>query len=381
MTHDQKQTVVITGIGCLTGGGNLTQSWQNLLQEKSNLSLQQPFFSFPPVPLSLIGEKPSSLTTLTTEIVNDAIADANLLPPLPNCGVVVGSSRGCQGQIEQWAQQQDQSVNWLDILPNQAAVTAAKIIGSCGIVLSPMAACSTGICSIAQGYDLIQGKQCEQVIAGAVETPITPLTLAGFEKMGAMAKTGCYPFDQQREGLVLGEGGAIFVLESLRAATARNAFIYGEILGYGLTCDAYHVSAPDPNFRCGRLAVKQCLEKSRLSAADVNYIHAHGTSTKLNDEREAKLIQSLFPFSVAVSSTKGVTGHTLGASSSIGVAFALMSLQDKILPPCVGLKQSAFNLNLVRKATSHQINYALVLSFGFGGQNSAMIVGRFDHKM
>ena len=374
MTHDQKQTVVITGIGCLTGGGNLTQSWQNLLQAKSNISLQQPFLSFPPVPLSLIGEKPSSLATLTTEIVNDAIADANLLPPLPDCGIVVGSSRGCQGQIEQWAQQKDQSVNWLDILPNQAAVTAAKIIGSRGIVLSPMAACSTGICSIAQGYDLIQGGDCEQVLAGAVETPITPLTLTGFAKMGALAKTGCYPFDQQREGLVLGEGGAVFVLESGESARERNAFIYGEILGYGLTCDAYHVSAPNPDYRCGSLAVKKCLERSLVSAAEINYIHAHGTSTKLNDAREAQLIQSLFPADVAVSSTKGLTGHTLGASGAIGVAFALMSLQEQILPPCVGLKHSGFDLNLVREATSHQINYALVLSFGFGGQNSAVVL-------
>jgi 3-oxoacyl-[acyl-carrier-protein] synthase II len=374
MTHDQKQTVVITGIGCLTGGGNLTQSWQNLLQEKSNLSLQQPFFSFPPVPLSLIGEKPSSLANLTKQVVNDAIADANLLPPLPNCGVVVGSSRGCQGQIEQWAQQKDHSVNWLDILPNQAAVTAAKIVGSRGIVLSPMAACSTGICSIAQGYQLIASGECKQVIAGAVETPVTPLTLTGFAKMGALAKTGCYPFDQQREGLVLGEGGAVLVLESWESARERNALIYGEVLGYGLTCDAYHLTTPDPNYRCGSLAVKQCLEMSQVSAAEIDYIHAHGTSTKLNDAREAALIQSLFPADVAVSSTKGVTGHTLGASSAIGVAFALISLQEQILPPCVGLKHSGFNLNLVRKATSHQINYALVLSFGFGGQNSAILL-------
>lgn len=380
MTNDRKQTVVVTGIGCWTGLGNLTQSWYNLLQGKSSISLQQPFLSFPPLPLSLIQDKPLSLKRLTEQVVQDALLDANLIPPLPKCGVVVGSSRGCQGEIEQWRQQETKITNWLDILPHQAAIATAQWVGSGAMVLSPMAACSTGIWSIAQGYDLIQGGDCEQVLAGAVEVPVTPLILAGFGKMGALAKTGCYPFDEQREGLVLGEGGAVFVLESLESARERNALIYGEILGYGLTCDAYHVSTPDPNYRCGSLAVKQSLEMSLVSAADIDYIHAHGTGTLLNDQREAKLIQSLFGEGVAVSSTKGATGHSLGASSSIGVAFALMSLQEQILPPCVGLKQSEFNLNLVREANSTKIDYALVLSFGFGGQNSAMIVGRFENE-
>ncbi|MFW6316161.1 MAG: beta-ketoacyl-ACP synthase, partial [Cyanobacteriota bacterium] len=325
--------VVITGIGCWTGLGNLTSTWENLCLGHSSISLQQPFPELPPYPLSLLKKEPTSLKTITEKVVKDALADAKLSSPLSDCGVVVGSSRGCQGEWEKWAQNGENPLNWLKTLPQQAAITTAQILSSTGTVLSPMAACSTGIWTIAQGYHLITSGECEQVVAGAVESPITPLTLTGFSRMGALAKTGCYPFDKQREGLVLGEGGAVFILESLASARKRNAFIYGEISGYGVNCEAYHVSAPNPDYRCASEVIKTCLEKAKVSPDDINYIHAHGTSTQLNDQREAVLIQSLFPSQVAVSSTKGATGHTLGASSAIGVALTLKSLQTQILPP------------------------------------------------
>jgi 3-oxoacyl-[acyl-carrier-protein] synthase II len=158
-----------------------------------------------------------------------------------------------------------------------------------------MAACATGIWAIAQGFELIQTGQCQRVIAGAVEAPITPLTLAGFDRMGALASTGSYPFDRNREGLVLGEGGAVLVLESAQLAKQRSASVYGQLLGFGLTCDAHNVSSPAPGGKSAIAAVKQCLERSHLSPTDINYIHAHGTSTQLNDQNEAQLIQCLFP--------------------------------------------------------------------------------------
>ncbi|QDZ40948.1 beta-ketoacyl-ACP synthase [Euhalothece natronophila Z-M001] len=366
--------VVITGIGCWTGLGNLTQTWQNLLSGNSSITLQKPFLELPPYPLSLLKKEPTSLKTITEKVVQDALADAKLSLPLPNCGVAVGSSRGCQGEWEKWAQNRETPLNWLDTLPQQSAVTTAQIVGARGNVLSPMAACSTGIWTIAQGFNLIQTGEYEQVIAGAVESPITPLILTGFAKMGALAKTGCYPFDEQREGLVLGEGGAVFILESLASARKRNALIYGEIIGYGVNCDAYHVSAPNPDYHCATKLIQSCLEKGNVSPHEINYIHAHGTSTQLNDQREAALIESLFPSQVPVSSTKGATGHTLGASSAIGVALTLKSLQTQILPPCVGLTNSEFPLNFVRESISSNINYALVLSFGFGGQNGGILL-------
>ncbi|MHC5826542.1 MAG: beta-ketoacyl-[acyl-carrier-protein] synthase family protein, partial [Nostoc sp.] len=178
--------------------------------------------------------------------------------------------------------------------------------------------------------------------------------------------------DLHREGLVLGEGAAVFVLESAELAKQRQAKVYGEILGFGLTNDAYHSNSLEPEGKSAIAAIKQCLERSCLSPADIDYIHAHGTATHLNDRIESMVIQRLFPQRVAVSSTKGSTGHTLGASGALGVAFSLMALKHQILPPCVGLQQPEFDLDIVTAACLSKIRQVLCLSFGFGGQNGAI---------
>ncbi|MFW6264344.1 MAG: beta-ketoacyl-ACP synthase [Cyanobacteriota bacterium] len=374
--------VVVTGIGLHCCLGSLLPSWQRLLRGESGIKVDQPFPELSPRPLGLIGNRPVNLSELTQETVAMAVEDAGLMSPLPDCGVVIGSSRSYQGIWEELARESLMSSstallgNWLEWLPHQMAIATARQIGATGPVLAPMAACATGIWAIAQGYSLIQNGQCQQVIAGAVESPITPLTLAGFDKMGALAKTGCYPFDTYREGLVLGEGGAIFVLESAEFAFRRGASIYGKILGFGFTCDAYHMSAPASTGKTAALAIKQCCDRASLIPRDINYIHTHGTSTQLNDRNEAQLIQSLFPETIPVSSTKGATGHTLGASGAIAAAFSLMTLKDQILPPCVGLKEPEFDLNFVRKADSANIENVLCFSFGFGGQNAVMAFGK-----
>jgi 3-oxoacyl-[acyl-carrier-protein] synthase II len=261
------------------------------------------------------------------------------------------------------------------------AIAAARQIGASGVVLAPMAACATGIWSIAQAAHLVQTGQCERAIAGAVEAPITPLTLAGFQQMGALAKTGAYPFDLQREGLVLAEGAAVFVLESAELAKQRQARVYGQILGFGLTADAYHPNSPEPEGRSAISAVKQCLERSNLTPDDIDYIHAHGTATQLNDSIESLIIQRLFSHNVAVSSTKGATGHTLGGSGALGAAFSLMALKHQILPPCVGLKNPEFDLNLVRTARYSEIKNVLCFSFGFGGQNAVIALAKFGQAV
>jgi 3-oxoacyl-[acyl-carrier-protein] synthase II len=239
-----------------------------------------------------------------------------------------------------------------------------------------MAACATGIWAIAQGFELIQTGRCQRVLAGAVEAPITPLTLAGFAKMGALATTGAYPFDRQREGLVLGEGAAVLVLESAELARHRGAPIYGQLLGFGLTSDAYHVSAPHPERHSAIAAVKQALNRAQLAPTDIDYIHAHGTGTRLNDSNEAQLIRQLFAQNIPVSSTKGATGHALGASGAMGAAFSFMALQQQCLPPCVGLRESEFGLDFVTAPRPVEMQYALCFSFGFGGQNAVMVMGR-----
>jgi 3-oxoacyl-[acyl-carrier-protein] synthase II len=381
-------SVVVTGIGLLSCLGNLETSWKSLLRGESGIRIAQPFPEIPPRPLGLIGEHPLKMRTMAQEnphpiiylvqtVVTDALEDAGLVTPLPDCGIVIASSRGCQSLWEDLITPPGGGggFDWLETLPNFPAIAAARQVSSTGPVLAPMAACSSGMWAIAQGFELIEQGTCQRVIAGAVEAPITPLTLAGFAQMGALATTGCYPFDKQREGLVLGEGGAVLVMESEELAISRGAFIYGKVLGFSFTCDAAHVSAPSLDNRSAILAVKQCLERSQLSPSDIDYIHPHGTSTQLNDLREANLIQELFPHGVPVSSTKGATGHTLGASGVLGIVFCLMALQEQQLPPCVGLRESIFDLDLVRVARRQKTEKVLCLNFGFGGQNSAIALG------
>ncbi|MEB3339291.1 beta-ketoacyl-ACP synthase [Okeania sp.] len=379
--------VVVTGIGLTSALGNLYQSWEKLLKGKSAIKFHQPFAELPPLPLGIINSQPVDLTRLTKQVVETAVKSSGLTLPLSECGVVVCSSRAYQGMLERFAKKQlslnyqlenlekDHS-SFINLLPHQPAIFAASQLGTKGLVLAPMAACATGIWAIAQAVDLIETGQYQQVIAGAVESPITPLTIAGFRKMGALAQTGAYPFDRSREGLVLGEGGSILVLESAEFARQRGAKIYGQIRGFGLTNDANHGIAPDLGGKSAMLAIAQCLARSGLSAEDIDYIHAHGTATQLNDRHEANLIQQIFPQKVAVSSSKGATGHTLGASGALGVAFCLMAIEHQILPPCVGLNETEFDLDLVRYGRESQVKNVLCLSFGFGGQNAALVISR-----
>ena len=191
-------------------------------------------------------------------------------------------------------------------------------------------------------------------VIGASTAPITPLTITRFQRMGALASTGAYPFDKYREGLVLGEGAAVFVLESGKLARQRKAKIYEQILGAGITADAYHGNVPDPQGRSAIIAVKQCLKNSHLKP---EYI--------LNDKALNLIIQYIFSNRVAISSTKGATGNTLGASGALSLAFSLMSLHQKILPPCVGLKVPEFDLNLAPIASEARYRTIIMLGLWF----------------
>ena len=398
--------VVVTGIGLVSALGTRETSWKRLLSGESGIERDQPFLELERRPLALIGTKPADLITLIRQVLADALQDANLILPLADCGIAIGSSRGFQANLEQLAsvgiRQEEEETGkkeeergkkkegralpipdyqlpitdsqFVNFLPHMGAMAAARAIGSTGPVLAPMAACATGLQSIARAVDLIRTGECQRAIAGAVEAPITPLTVAGFNRMGALANAGCYPFDENREGFVLGEGGALFVLESAELASRRGAKIYGRVSGFGLTNDACHANAPALGGKSAIAAVNQCLKRSNLAAVDIDFIHAHGTATELNDRHEALLIQKLFHPGVAVSSTKGATGHTLGASGALGVAFCLMSIKYQMLPPCAGMKKPGFELDFVRCARSAIVRNAVCLSFGFGGQNAAIVL-------
>ncbi len=376
--------VFVTGLGLVTAlGPSVALTWERLLAGESGLSLRQPFPDLPGLPLGMMGKHPATVKALLAPAVAGAIADAGLSPPLPDCGVVIGSSRSFQGAWEGWAKAWlslsvvPSGQDWLATLPHMAAITTARQIGSTGPVLAPMAACATGLLAIAQGVDLIRRGQCQRVMVGAVEAPITPLTLTGFQQIGALATTGCYPFSADREGLVLGEGAAVLVLESADSLHRRSGVKpYGQILGAGFSADAHHITAPDPQQGGSRLALSTCLSRSGLQPEQVDYIHAHGTATRLNDAHEASLIADGLPHLPAISSTKGATGHTLGASGAIGAAFCLLALQQQQFPPNIGQLGKGIYPNLVEQTRPGQIDVALCLSFGFGGQNAALAIGK-----
>jgi 3-oxoacyl-[acyl-carrier-protein] synthase II len=375
--------IVITGIGFRSAFGNLVSTWQSLLDGRSAINLARPFGDLPSLPLALIDCQPQQTINLTRTVVAEALQDAGLSLPLWDCGVVIGSSRSCQSEWEKLVSNRSINpdlANWLDILPHSPAIATARQIGSQSALLAPMAACATGIWSLAQAVGLIRAGACERAIAGAVEAPITPLTITGFSQIGALATTGCYPFDLQREGLVLGEAGAVFLLETATLARSRGAKIYGEILGFGLTNDAYHMCAMDVDGTAGYEAIHQCLYRSQLMPTDIDYIHAHGTGTVLNDRRESQLIQQIFPNGVAISSTKGATGHTLGASGAVGIALCLQAFNTQTVPPCVGLTHHDFDLDLVTIARQASLKHSLCLSFGFGGQNAVIALKKWQSR-
>jgi 3-oxoacyl-[acyl-carrier-protein] synthase II len=387
--------IVVTGIGFRSALGDLTSTWHSLIAGKSGIELHQPFPDLAPLPLALIEQAPLDVITLTQMVVAEAVRDAGLSLPLPDCGVAIGSSRGCQAQWEKFTTNRQDLSGWLDTLPHSPAITAARYIGSQSALLAPMAACATGIVAVSQAIELMRSGACERAIAGAVEAPITPLTITGFRQMGALATKGCYPFDRSREGLVLGEAGAVFILESATLAQARGAKIYGEVLGCGLTNDAYHLCAVDLNLGAAMKAIDRSLAdhlstdtkqsfpnpKSKIQnpkSYDIDYIHAHGTGTSLNDRRESQLIQRMFPQGVPISSTKGATGHTLGASGAVGMAFCLKSIDTQTLPPSVGLIQPEFDLDFVILPRQTKVERLLCLSFGFGGQNASILLQKWS---
>ncbi|AFY75112.1 3-oxoacyl-(acyl-carrier-protein) synthase [Synechococcus sp. PCC 7502] len=372
--------VVVTGIGLVTSiGGDRQSTWKALLAGDSGIR-----YGNSNLPLAIVPWDNSDyfynlpkVEGFLKKAVTEAIADANLKFPLSECGLVIGSSRGYQAQLEQWHSlniaknhTKNNKAPWLNLLSLSGAIAA--YIQTQNLVLSPMAACATGNWTIFQAYELIKQGKCEVAIAGASDSALTPLTIAGFQKLGAMAKIGLYPFSVEREGMVLGEGAAVLVLESLTSAQARHVKIYGQILGCGISNDGYHLTNFDPAHPQGEIAINACLERSGLLAKDIDYISTHGTGTIINDGMEAKLIQKLFPHRPYISATKGATGHALGATGIMEAAFCLLALQNQILSSCIGMRSPAFDLNFVRSANTSSIKTALNLSFGFGGQNAVV---------
>jgi 3-oxoacyl-[acyl-carrier-protein] synthase II len=275
------------------------------------------------------------------------------------------------------------------LIANEAPGHIAIQHGFKGPNLCIVTACATGAHSIGEACRIIQYGDADVMVAGGSEANLTPLTVGGFNAMKALSTRNddplkaSRPFERDRDGFVVAEGSGIVILEELEHATKRGAKIYAEMAGYGYNGDAYHITAPCPDgdgfIRCIRMALKDAL----LSPDDVDYINAHGTSTKLNDFIETLSIKEVFKekaYKTPISSTKSMTGHLLGAAGAIEAVFSVLSIRDQVCPPTINYENPDPECDLdyvPNTARAHAINVVLSNAFGFGGTNSALVFRRF----
>ncbi|CAL1266886.1 unnamed protein product [Larinioides sclopetarius] len=421
--------VVVTGLGivCPLGVG-VDHVWKRLLKgETSASSLTDDAYSDIPCKVAAFiprGEKngelnleklyrPSdfkkySLSTVCALIAaNEAIKDAAWFPKTVEeseyTGVAIGTGvidlmdivttgiclkeKGYRGMSPFFVPR---------ILSNIPAGHIAINYGFKGPNHSVSTACATGLHAIGDAYNFIRNKQATVMICGSAEAVISPISIAGFSRMRALSTTfnkkpskASRPFDKDRDGFVMGEGAGVLVLESFSHACQRGAKIYAEVLGYGLSGDAYHITSPPDNGSGAYRCMKQALFQNNLELSEVGYINAHATSTPLGDGIELKAIHHLFQehsSSLVVSSTKGATGHLLGAAGSVEAIFTILSCFNKIIPPNVNLDNLDVELPVNVAAKNSQPwpekiqnkRVGLTNSFGFGGTNASVVFGKSD---
>jgi 3-oxoacyl-[acyl-carrier-protein] synthase II len=312
-------------------------------------------------------------------------------------GVIVGTGLGGLSSIEKYhkvlLERGPQRVTPFFIpmlIANEASGQIAIHVGAKGPNLCVVTACATGSHSIGEAFRCIQHGDADAVIAGGVEATITPLAVAGFNAMKAIStrndepERASRPFERDRDGFVMGEGGAVMILEELEHARKRGATIYAEIVGYGYTGDAYHLAAPDPDGDGAARCMEMALRDAKLSPDDIDYINAHGTSTELNDLTETLAIKRVFgdyAYKLPVSSTKSMTGHLLGAAGSTEAIFSCLTIRDKIIPPTINYENPdpRCDLDYVPNAAREgNVRVAISNAFGFGGTNATLVFKRCE---
>ncbi|QOR67562.1 beta-ketoacyl-ACP synthase II [Cytobacillus suaedae] len=275
------------------------------------------------------------------------------------------------------------------MIPDMAAGQVSIAIGARGINSCTVTACATGTNSIGDAFKVIQRGDADVMVTGGTEAPLTNMAFAGFTSAKALSfnpdpKTASRPFDKNRDGFVMGEGAGILILEELEHALARGARIYAEIVGYGSTGDAYHITQPAPGGEGGVRAMRQAIEDGGLQPTDIDYINAHGTSTEYNDKFETLAIKEVFgphATSVAISSTKSMTGHLLGAAGGIEAIFSILAIKEGIVPPTINYEtpDPECDLDYVPNvARKMEVRAALSNSLGFGGHNATIIFKKYE---
>lgn len=310
-------------------------------------------------------------------------------------GVWVGSGIGGLGEFEEqfqkFLEKGQRRVNPFTIpmfIPDMAAGQVSIELGAKGVNNCSVTACASGANSIGDAFHSIQKGDADMMIAGGAESTITGMTVAGFSNMTALSKnpdpqTASRPFDKNRDGFVIGEGSGILILEELEHALARDAKIYGELIGYGSTGDAHHITTPAPEGEGAQRSMISALADAGILPEQVDYINAHGTSTYYNDLYETIAIKKVFKehaYKLSVSSTKSMTGHSLGAAGAIEAIFSLLAIKDGILPPTINYETPEEELDLdyvPNVARKKDINVVLSNSLGFGGHNATLIFKKF----
>jgi len=406
--------VVVTGVGALTPLGlSMEETWKNALAGKSGIA-KITRFPIEGYDVSFAGEikgfqpdlfipkkeqkKMDLFIQYSQAAVKMAMENSGLQITADNAengGVFIGSGMGGLPIIESEYQKiLDRGPGRVSPFFIPAAITnlasgqASISYGIKGPNYSITSACATGAHSIGEAYNYIRMGTCDYMVAGGTESTVCPLGMAGFAAMRALSTRNddptraSRPFDKDRDGFVLAEGAAILILESLEHAEKRGAHILCEVTGYGASSDAYHMTNPAPNGEGGARAMRMALKDAGLQPEDIQYINAHGTSTPVGDELETAGVKSLFKDHAKklwVSSTKSMTGHTLGAAGAIEGAFCVMALEDQMVPPTINLENPSENCDLdyvPHKARDGKLTHVMNNSFGFGGTNACLIFSK-----
>ncbi|MBI5194045.1 MAG: beta-ketoacyl-ACP synthase II [Nitrospirae bacterium] len=275
------------------------------------------------------------------------------------------------------------------VIINLVSGHIAMMLGAKGPNSSVVTACATGTHAIGDAFKIIQRGDADIMVAGGTESTISPLGIGGFCAMRALStrndepQKASRPFDSMRDGFVMGEGAGVVVLEELSFAEKRGARIYAEVIGYGMTGDAYHMTTPAPEGEGAARCMKVALNDAGLNGEEISYINAHGTSTKFNDENETSAIKTVFgkrAYEIPVSSTKSMTGHLLGAAGGIEAVFSVLTIDKSIIPPTINYEfpDPECDLDYVpNKARPQKVDVALSNSFGFGGTNASLIFRKY----
>lgn len=394
----------ITGLGLVTPAGTgVEANWTRVWEGRPTASADPGLDGIPPhfscrVPEfdgdALLGARRAlhldRVVQFALVAAGEALADAGLAAATwdaARVGVVLGTASGGAASLE--AQHltlvrdgfKRLSPYLMPMqLPNMLAGQVAMEYGATGPNLVVSTACASGATAIGVARDLLALDRCDIVVAGAAEAMITPLMVAGFARMGALSErtaepeAASRPFDADRDGFVVGEGAGVLVLERPAHARARGARVRGRVVGYGASADAHHATAPRPDGQGAEAALRAALADAGAAPDDVTHVNAHGTSTRLNDRIEADMLARVLTGGPLVTSTKGVTGHLLGAAGAIEAAYTALALERGVVPPTANLttQDPALDLALVSAPVPAPVGLALSSSFGFGGQNAVV---------